>query len=153
MAGREPEGTTAKRTTWVAVWAIVFALVFAGLVASMIALVSSDHLPARFVDVKQTKLERIPGGTRLTLVLRHAPRHGQLHTQVVPPQGDEPLTVEVRLSATGAPAPAPSEDDRRTVLVDLPPTDRVRVVDLRWGRDEAVDVVLEDSPAPEPSPR
>ena len=54
------------------------------------------------------------------------------------PDADGIVVVEVRLSAVGQPAPGEGEDDRRTIVIDLPATDRVRVVDLRWGRDEAV---------------
>jgi hypothetical protein len=130
------------------VWIVVFAVVFVALVLSSIVLLSADYLPARFVDVEQTSLVKAEDGTRLTLVLRHAPTLGQLTYDVRVPADGGLYVVEVRLSAAGEPAPREGEDDRTTLEVDLPAIERVRVVDLRWGRDEAVDITLDGAQAP-----
>ena len=58
---------------------------------------------------------------------------------MTPPRGSGPRSesiVPLPSSAEGAPAPYEDEDDRRIIDIDLPKVERVRVLDLRWARDE-----------------
>ncbi len=126
------------------IWVALFLSVFAGLVISSVLLLGRDHLPVRFVDVDQTWLApRAAGGTRLHLVLREAPYRGQLVHQVKEPTEEQPdWTVVIRLSAAGLDAEtqgkgAPEEGARRTLEIDLPDIERVRLLDLRFGRPES----------------
>ncbi|MDJ0976706.1 MAG: hypothetical protein QNJ98_19785 [Planctomycetota bacterium] len=119
------------------IWGLVFAGVFVALMVSVALQLSRGYYDARYVDVDESTLTATEAGTRLHLVLRHAPRHGQLAHEVRPPSDDQPLyTIVVRLSAQGAPAPYEDEDDRRILDIDLPDVERVRVLDLRWAREE-----------------
>lgn len=147
-AGAAPETAPARESRLgdMRIWGLVFAGVFVALTVSVALQLSRGYYDARYVDVDESTLVTTPTGTRLHLVLRHAPRHGQLAHEVQPPREGQPLyTIVVRLSAEGAPAPYEDEDDRRILDIDLPDVERVRVLDLRWARDE-VAVIERSSP-------
>ncbi len=135
----DPDPPRESRLGDLRIWGLVFAVVFVGLMVSVIMQLSRGYYDARYVDLEATTLRDTAKGSLLHLVLRHAPRHGQLDHDVRPPTQDESLyTVVVRLSAQGAPAPYESEADRRELDIDLPQVKRVRVLDMRWAREEVV---------------
>lgn len=144
--GETAKEAPASRLGSMGIWGIVFGFVFLALVLSVALQLSRGYYDARYVDVERTTLHDEGDGSRLSLVLRFAPPGGQVAHEVRAPTGEETMyTVVVDLTAEGERAKA-REDQSRTLEIDLPRVERVRVLDRRFARDEVV--VVERSTPP-----
>lgn len=138
-SGRSVSG----RRTWR--WVVVIlAVAFVILVVGVLRFMFADHYPARYVDVEHTTLVKTDKGAALTLVLVHPPRTGRLMHEVKPPDDESPdHRVEIRWSPQSLPEGA-TEDERRTLRIELPDVDAVMVYDMRWGHPQGVRIRLSD---------
>ena len=119
------------------IWVAVFGLTFLAIAIQTALFLASDFLPARHIDIAQSRFETLADGrSRLTLVLRDAISKENVSYRVVAPtEEDGEYVVEVRSQARRK---NPTEGrETVTLVIDLPPVKHVTVLDKRWDHPSA----------------